>query len=89
MNILEGLQVTVIGMGVVVLVLFALVLLLKLFESFLYKGKDSGGNKPSKPKRVVKVQENDELDEVVAVVSAVMADILDNNECVVNIRQLN
>lgn len=90
MNILlEGLQVTVIGMGVVFLVLFALILVLRLFERFLYDEKNTKEVQPIKTKGNKKIQENDELNEVVAAITAVFADSLDNNESIVNIRQLN
>ncbi len=88
-TLFEGFQVTVIGMGVVFLVLFLLTLILQLFEAFLYKGKDKEGIKPTRSTELNKSQKEEGLDEVVVAVSAVMADILDKNECVININQLN
>ncbi len=86
----EGLGVTVIGMGVVFLVLFLLTMILKLFEVFLYRGQKRG--QPAiLPKSGSKdiSQGDEDLNELVVAVSAVMAEIIDKNECLINIRQLN
>lgn len=87
-NIVEGLTITVIGMGVVFLVLFILILVLQLFKIFFYKEKDKGGIKNRQYNLKTGVQQ-DELEEVVAVVTAVMEDILDKNEYISKIQQLN
>src|SRR5690554_1883334 len=89
-NLFEGLQVMVIGMGVVFIVLFMLTLVLRAFEAFLYKEKnlkglqpsEDYGIKPKKAKEPVAVQER--LDEV-AVITAVLNDFLVEGEKTLNI----
>lgn len=91
-NIVEGLTITVIGMGVVFLVLFLLILVLQLFKTFLYKEKDKGGVKNPEISRQNSLKtgvQQDELEEIVAVVTAVMEDILDKNEYISKIHQMN
>ena len=83
----EGFQVMVIGMGLVFFVLFSLSLILKFFSTFLYKQEEKNNKK--KAKNIDGVKETGkvkDLEEEIAVISAVMADILDENECIINIR---
>jgi len=77
----EGLQITVIGMGVVFFVLFLLSVILRLFKSFF-----------SQKEPEVKVSlpgDSKNTEEVVLTICAVMAGILDDKEYICNIRQLN
>lgn len=84
--LVESLQVTIIGMGVVFLVLFLLSIILQLFKSLLYK--EEKVVKPSRPERPqVKVQEGKDSDETIAAISAVMAGLLEDNEYIINIKQ--
>ncbi|HLV09127.1 MAG TPA: OadG family protein [Halanaerobiales bacterium] len=91
-TIFEGLQVMVIGMGVVFVVLFSLTLVLRAFEAFLYKEKkikkpsEDYGGKPKRVQESVAAQER--LDEV-AVITTVLYDFLDQGEKIINIRQIN
>ncbi|MTI59750.1 MAG: hypothetical protein FH762_07125 [Firmicutes bacterium] len=87
--LITTLQVTVIGMGIVFLVLFLLSLILQLFESLLYK--EEKVTKPSRPVRSkVRVQEGKGgEDETVAVITAVMASLLEDNEYIANIKAIN
>lgn len=85
----EGFKVTVIGMGVVFLVLFLLTLILQLFEAFLYKGQKTDQPVSTKSSNKDAGQEDEDLNDIVVAVSAVMADIIDKNECIINICQLN
>lgn len=87
--LITTLQVTVIGMGIVFLVLFLLSLILQLFKSLLYKEEEV--TKPSHPVRgKARVQEGKgREDETVAVITAVMASLLEDNEYVANIKAIN
>lgn len=86
---LEGLQVTILGMAVVFLGLYGLVLVLQIQEKLLSKDSKGEVAESKVSRKATSIQKSDELDETVAAISAVMSEILDNNEAVVNIRQLN
>ncbi|MDI9478375.1 MAG: OadG family transporter subunit [Bacillota bacterium] len=86
---MEGLQVTILGIAVVLLGLYGLVLVLQIQEKLLSKDKKNEATEAIMGKKTAVIQKTDGLDETVAVVTAVMSEILDNNEAVVNIRQLN
>lgn len=83
-NIIEGLQITIIGMGVVFLALFILSLILQLFKVFFYEEKKIG-----EEEKIVKEEGEKELEQFIPVITAVMADVLKENEYVLNIRQIN
>ncbi|MEJ6950672.1 OadG family protein [Natronospora cellulosivora (SeqCode)] len=88
----EGLQVTIIGMGLVFFVLVSMMILLKLFSAFLYKEEKTPGKE--KVKVTAAKQKNDNiqvkrLEEEISVITAVMTEILDENETIVSINAIN
>ncbi|NLM97480.1 MAG: hypothetical protein GX175_07730 [Halanaerobiaceae bacterium] len=86
---LEGLKVTILGMLVVLLGLYGLVLVLKLFEKIFVDDKKTETVQPQIIRKPERIQESDELNDIVAAISAVVSELSDNKEAVVNIRQLN
>lgn len=90
MNILiNGLQVTVIGMGVVFLVLFVLSLILELFKVLFYKEEKLKIKENITVDQQIKtsVSQKSQVQEV-ALISAVMATLLKDDEYIVNIRRV-
>ncbi|MFW5986347.1 MAG: OadG family protein [Halanaerobiales bacterium] len=86
----NGLQVTVIGMGVVFGVLFVLSLLLQLFEYLFYREKEDGVSGPegkSRKREISYIKKDDE--EEIAVISAVMSEALEKDQYVVDINRVN
>lgn len=86
---LEGLKVTILGVLVVLLGLYGLVLVLKLFEKIFVDDKKTETVQPQIIRKPERIQESDELNDIVAAISAVVSELSDNKEAVVNIRQLN
>ncbi len=86
MNLLmRGVQVTVIGMGVVFLVLLVLSLILELFKFLFYKEeKLKEKENINKKASVFKKSQEQEI----AVISAVMATLLNDDECIVYIKRV-
>ncbi len=90
MNILiNGLQVTVIGIGVVFLVLFVLSLILELFKVLFYKEEKLKIKENINVDQQIKtsVSQKSQVQEVAAI-SAVMATLIKDDECIVNIRRV-
>ncbi len=88
--IVEGLQVMVIGMGVVFVVLYFLSLILRLFKSLFYQ-KDLKPTIPaSVSQQISKTQliEEENLENDLLVISIVMAQLLTGNKYHINIKQI-
>ncbi|MFW6264810.1 MAG: OadG family protein [Bacillota bacterium] len=85
----EGLQVTVIGMGLVFFVLICLMYVLKLFTVFLNKKEiksDKDKIEIMARKEKTKIKEN--LQEEIAVITAAMLEVLEENETIININPI-
>ena len=88
MNLLmRGVQVTVIGMGVVFLVLLVLSLILELFKFLFYKEEKLKGKENININKKASVFKKSQEQEIV-VISAVMATLLNDDECIVNIKRV-
>ncbi len=86
---MNGLKITVIGMGLVFIVLFVLSLILELFKFLFHKETDLKVRKKNRIYQDIKttVFKNNKIVDI-AVISAVMATLLEDDERIVNIRRV-
>lgn len=91
---MNGLKITIIGMGVVFIVLFVLSLILDLFKLIFYKEENIKEERQKVKKNNgikqnirTSVSKNGHIRDIV-VISAVMATLLKDDERIVNIRRI-